>query len=276
MISLDSIRSLLANHVDGVLNTAVGNDRNHGSISNTQVLDTVDLELGIHDTLLDALGQPRGTTGVERGLATVENRALHLLVGLKGHLPWVLGINERAERFSLGEQVVGEADALAHGDDVEVVGEEVEVDVGLLEGVGAVEGDRSGFGDRAHQVDDNGQVLALLGSREMPLEGAAKHADKVELKVRLALGTEGVFTAVGSLGSAVFLVFLKVVVDTGEADQLEETGTDGTGVVLFVGADGGLVLGALAQEDIVHTKAILDLEDERHTWVVDEVLADVA
>lgn len=276
MISLDSVRSLLTNHVNGVLNTAVGNDGNHGSIGNTQVLDTVDLELRVHDTLLDALRQPRCTTGVERGLATVENRALHLLVGLERHLPRVLGLDERTERFSLGEHVIGEADALAHGDDVEVVDEEVEVDVGLLEGIGAVEGDRAGLGDRAHQVDDDSQVLALFGSGEMPLEGAAEHADKVELEVRLALGREGVFATVGGLGCAVFFVFLKVVVDTGEADQLEETGTDGTGVVLFVGVDGGLVLGAFAKENIVHAEAILDLEDERYTRVVDEVLADVA
>ena len=236
----------------------------------------MNLELGVHDTLLDALGQPRGTTWVERSLATVENRALHLLVGLERHLPRVLSLDKGAERFGLGEHVVGEADALAHGDDVEVVGEEVEVDVGLLEGVGAVESDRSGLGDRAHQVDDDSQVLALFGSGEMPLEGATKHADKVEFEVGLALGTEGVSTTVGGLGCAVFLVLLKVVVDTGEADQLEETRTNGTGVVLFVGVDGGLILGALAQEDIVHAEAILDLEDEWHTWVVDEVLADVA
>lgn len=276
MVGLDRVCSLLPNHVDGVLDAAVGNDGNHGSVGNTQVLNTVDLELGVHDTLLDVFGQSRRTAGVERGLATVENRTLHLRVRFQGHIPGVLGLDERAEGFGFDEDVVAEADTLAHGKDVEVVGEEVEVDVGLLEGVGAVEGHRARFGDRAHQVDDNGQVLALLGRREMPLEGAAEHADEVQLEVGLALRGEGVLATVGGLGLAVFLVLLEVVIDPGEADQLEKTGPGGTGVVLLVGLDGGLVLGGLAQEDVVHTVTILDLEDKWHTRVVDEVLADVA
>lgn len=56
--------NLLANHVDGVLNTAVRNDRDNGSIGDTKVLDSVDTKLGIDNTLLDVLGETRSTARI--------------------------------------------------------------------------------------------------------------------------------------------------------------------------------------------------------------------
>lgn len=48
--------NLLANHIDGVLNAAIRDDWEHGSINHTESLDAVDLELAVNYTFLDALG----------------------------------------------------------------------------------------------------------------------------------------------------------------------------------------------------------------------------
>lgn len=135
MGGLDHVSSLLTNHVDGVLDAAVGDDRNHRSISHTQAFDAVNLELRIHHTLVNALGQPGRTARVECSLATVEHSTLHLLGRVEGHLPRVLRDHQGTENVCLGEHIVGESDTLTHGQDIEVVGEEVQVDVGLLERV---------------------------------------------------------------------------------------------------------------------------------------------
>jgi hypothetical protein len=55
---------LLADHVDRVLDAAVRNDRDDRGIDDTQVLSAVDAELGVNDTLLDALGETIGTARV--------------------------------------------------------------------------------------------------------------------------------------------------------------------------------------------------------------------
>ena len=56
VLRLDHIGSLLTNHVDRVLRSAIRDDGDDGSINNAEVLDTMDLERGINDTLFDALG----------------------------------------------------------------------------------------------------------------------------------------------------------------------------------------------------------------------------
>jgi hypothetical protein len=55
---------LFSNHVDRVLDTAIGDDRDDGSINDTEVLDAVDAKTGINNTLLDALGKTSSTTRV--------------------------------------------------------------------------------------------------------------------------------------------------------------------------------------------------------------------
>lgn len=47
--------NLLSNHVDRVLDAAVGNDGNDGCVDNSEVVDSKDLELGVDDTLPDRL-----------------------------------------------------------------------------------------------------------------------------------------------------------------------------------------------------------------------------
>ena len=139
----------------------------------------------------------------------------------------------------------------------------------------AVERDLTRLRDGPHKVDHHGEMLALLGCGEVPLEGTAEHADKVELKVRLALGREGVLASVGSLGLVVGLILLEILIDTGEPDKLKQSRACRTGMVLLVGLDGGVVLGTLAQQDVIHAVSVLDAENERHTRVVDQVLANM-
>ena len=59
MVSLDHVGTLLSNHVDRVLDAAVRDDGHDGSIDNTEVLDAVDLELGI----IDSSGSPEPGEG---------------------------------------------------------------------------------------------------------------------------------------------------------------------------------------------------------------------
>ena len=55
---------LLSNHVDRVLDTAIRDDRDDGSINDTEVLHTMNSETGINNTLLNALGKTSSTTRV--------------------------------------------------------------------------------------------------------------------------------------------------------------------------------------------------------------------
>lgn len=58
------ITHLLANHVDRVLNTTVRNNGHNRGIHNTEVLDTMDAQLGVNNTLVDACRQTCGTARV--------------------------------------------------------------------------------------------------------------------------------------------------------------------------------------------------------------------
>lgn len=275
MLSLNHVGTLLANHVDRVLDTAVGNDRHDGGINDSQVLDTVDLEGRVDDTLLNVLAQTSRAARVEGSLAAVEDDAAHGLVVVEGHVPGVLLDDEVLEGLALGQQVVAEADALAHGDDVQLALEEVEVDAGLVQVAGASERHLTRLGDGTHQVDDDGGVGAGLGRGIVPLEGAAKDGHEVELEVRLAVGAQGILAAVGLDGGAVDGVLGEVLVDAGEANHLEEARADGARVVLFVGGVDLCVELVLAQDGVVHAELVLDLEHKRHGRVVNQILADV-
>lgn len=61
--SLNNVRSLLSYHVHSVLNATVGNDWDHRCVDYAQVLDAVDPELSINNTLLNAF---RKTSGAAR------------------------------------------------------------------------------------------------------------------------------------------------------------------------------------------------------------------
>lgn len=55
MVSLDEIGALLTNHVDGVLNATVWNNREHRRINHSNVLQAVHLESSIDHALFDVL-----------------------------------------------------------------------------------------------------------------------------------------------------------------------------------------------------------------------------
>ncbi len=111
----------------------------------------------------------------------------------------------------------------------------------------------------------------------MPLECAAEHADKVELEVRSAVRLARVPIAVAGLGLAVERVAHQVRIDTWEVNHLQETRSHGTRlVVAAVRGQGFVVAGAGSYEDVVHTEAVLDSQDEGHGGVIPQVLAHVA
>lgn len=73
--ALDNIGTLLTNHVDRVLNATVGNNRNNGRIGNAQVLNTVNAEVRVNNSLVDVLRQTGGTARVwQRGSVSVKRK----------------------------------------------------------------------------------------------------------------------------------------------------------------------------------------------------------
>ncbi|KAG8405466.1 hypothetical protein J3459_011977 [Metarhizium acridum] len=76
VVALDGIAALLSNHVDRVLNSAVENHGNNRCINETEILDSVDLEVGVDDALLDILGQTSSATGAEREIVGVQFRKM--------------------------------------------------------------------------------------------------------------------------------------------------------------------------------------------------------
>lgn len=54
MVSLDQVGALLANHIDGVLDAAVGDDWDNRSIDDPEILNPVDVELRVTHTLFNA------------------------------------------------------------------------------------------------------------------------------------------------------------------------------------------------------------------------------
>lgn len=55
---------LFTNHVDGVLDAAVRNHGHDGSIRDSQAADSMDTELRVNHTLVDALRETGSTAGV--------------------------------------------------------------------------------------------------------------------------------------------------------------------------------------------------------------------
>lgn len=93
MVALDGISTLLAYHVNRVLDAAVGDNRNDRCVNNSKIFNTVHPQVGIDNTLANALRQTRSTARVERGLAPVENGPPHKLLVIKRHAPRVLAFN---------------------------------------------------------------------------------------------------------------------------------------------------------------------------------------
>lgn len=61
------------------------------------------------------------------GPAPIKHSLLHVFVRVKMHYPWVLVNDHVLEAITLKEEVISPPNAFAHGDNVEIVSEEVEV-----------------------------------------------------------------------------------------------------------------------------------------------------
>lgn len=71
--------------------------------------------------LLDRRAVPQGWNVV----ATVKNGSLHLHIRIERHIPRILVDDKILEALTLGENVVAELNPFAHGNNIQVIGEEV-------------------------------------------------------------------------------------------------------------------------------------------------------
>ena len=55
MFNLDDISTLFSYHVDRILYATVRDYWDHRRVSDTEIFDTMDAELGVHNALMDAL-----------------------------------------------------------------------------------------------------------------------------------------------------------------------------------------------------------------------------
>lgn len=138
MSSLDHVSSLLADHIDRVLNTTIRDDWHHRSVNDPQISDAMDFELWVDNSLTNVLGETIGSTRMEGCLAPIQDRSLHLLIVVQWHVPWILADNNVLEALSFRQNVVAKPDAFAHCNDVEIIGKEVQIDVRLYQRVGAI------------------------------------------------------------------------------------------------------------------------------------------
>lgn len=211
----------------------------------------------------------------EAGLRSLLDHRVHGLIRASRHGPGVVLLNNVLHAVAVHENVVDEANTLSHGNQIQVIGEKVDVDVGLLEGVRRVERDGAAPREGTQQIDNDGHVIALGGRGDVPLEGVAEHGHKVNLEVRLAAGTKGVDAAIGLLEGNVLGRLLEVLVDAREADELEETAGQGPLVLPAVRRGSGILLQTGPEEVVLEAKAVLELEDVGEDGVIEEVLADV-
>jgi hypothetical protein len=76
------------------------------------------------------------------------------------HLPRIISSNDILHTLTVRKHIVCPADTFAHGEDIEIVAEEVKVDVSLLQRIGRVQLDLS-FGERAKQIDNDREAITL-------------------------------------------------------------------------------------------------------------------
>ena len=140
---------LFSDHVYHVLDPAIRDNGEYRRINNPQPLDTMNLQLPINDPLCDILGQPIRATGMEARLTAFQDGPIHSLIRRPRHRPGIVFAHEILHAVAIHEDIVDEADAFAQGDEVEIVGEEIEVDVWLDRVIGRAEADFPGGRDGA-------------------------------------------------------------------------------------------------------------------------------
>lgn len=134
MIKFDGIGALFGNHIHGILNPTVRDDRDTWCVNHAEILDAVNLEAGINHTLLDIFGRMGGATRMKRCLGAIKDSSLHQVVILQRHWPRILVFNDILEALTILKNVIGRADTLADSNYVEIIVEVVQIDIGLLQG----------------------------------------------------------------------------------------------------------------------------------------------
>jgi hypothetical protein len=71
--SHSGIAYLFSNHVDSILDAAIWNDWEHRCVDDSQILDTMHLEVFIHNTLFNVRGKTSGSARVWVVSANVSN-----------------------------------------------------------------------------------------------------------------------------------------------------------------------------------------------------------
>lgn len=111
----------------------------------------------------------------EASLRALEDHFDHSLVGRPWHGPRVITLDDVLHPLSVHDDVINEANTFPQGNEVQLVGEEIDVDLGLIQGVCRVQRNRAILRKRTQQIDDDSEVVALRGRGEVPLEGVAEH-----------------------------------------------------------------------------------------------------
>ena len=166
---------LLSDHVHHVLNPAIRDNGEYRRINNPQPLDTMNLQLPINDPLCDIPRQPIRATGMKTRLTAFQDGSIHRQIRCPRHRPGIVFAYEILHAVTIHDDIVDEADAFAHDDEVEIVGEEVKVDVWLHRVIGRAETDFPAGREGAQKVDDDGEMVTLRWSWDVPLEGISKH-----------------------------------------------------------------------------------------------------
>ena len=86
----------------------------------------------------------------ESSLRSLQHSAVHGLIGVDGHLPWIVSKHNILHPLTGGEHIVRPSDTLTHSQNIKVVAEEVQVDIGLFQRIGRVKLDLT-LGQRAQK-----------------------------------------------------------------------------------------------------------------------------
>lgn len=77
----------------------------------------------------------------EASLRALEDHLDHSLVGGPWHGPRVIALDDVLHPLAVHDDVINEANTFPQGDEVQLVGEEIDVDLCLIQGVGRVQSD---------------------------------------------------------------------------------------------------------------------------------------
>jgi hypothetical protein len=186
---------------------AVWNHRSDRGIDRPQILHAKDAQVAVDDTLTDVLAHAKRAAGIcemsslvthhpprqesekltKPSLRPLQIHLIHGFIRVPRHGSRVILPNDILHPLTRHQQIVHLADALAHGDNVQLIRKEADVDLGLLQRIRRVQLHRAGLGQRPEQIDSDGEVLPLGRGGDVPLEWGGEHGNKVDFKIGAAL-----------------------------------------------------------------------------------------